>query len=391
MTHSCLRQDPALAILGVEDDYLVYSLTTGKLHRLNSAAALLFELCDGKRSVDAICQLVTDAGEQDPAPLHAWLELASKQQLLTDRQQDPSSAAPGAEVFAQKSSRLRDTGEVLAAYVCQHQATQFAPDDTGHWLELGELAHILGRRSEARAAYERVVQLSPENAEARHILRALNDETPPDRAPDDCILQLYARFSGFYEQNMVEDLGYEAPQRIAEILQRFYGDSDSLKVLELGCGTGLAGTVLRKYAAHLTGIDLSPDMVEHCRKTGLYDELLVAEITGYLANQLASAEQYQLIAACDTLIYFGDLSQVLGPSFQLLAPGGRLLFTVEKGTREPFNLTDSGRYAHTISHVRAAAAAAGFTVLALDECFLRYEYGEAVTGLGVMLERATSD
>lgn len=391
MTHSCLRQDPALAILGVEDDYLVYSLTTGKLHRLNSAAALLFELCDGKRSVDAICQLVTDAGEQDPAPLHAWLELASKQQLLTDRQQDPSSAAPGAEVFAQKSSRLRDTGEVLAAYVCQHQATQFAPDDTGHWLELGELAHILGRRSEARAAYECVVQLSPENAEARHILRALNDETPPDRAPDDCILQLYARFSGFYEQNMVEDLGYEAPQRIAEILQRFYGDSDSLKVLELGCGTGLAGTVLRKYAAHLTGIDLSPDMVEHCRKTGLYDELLVAEITGYLANQLASAEQYQLIAACDTLIYFGDLSQVLGPSFQLLAPGGRLLFTVEKGTREPFNLTDSGRYAHTISHVRAAAAAAGFTVLALDECFLRYEYGEAVTGLGVMLERATSD
>lgn len=391
MTHSCLRQDPALAILGVEDDYLVYSLITGKLHRLNSAAALLFELCDGKRSVDAICQLVTDAGEQDPAPLQAWLELASKQQLLTDRQQDPSSAAPGAEVFAQKSSRLRDTGEVLAAYVCQHQATQFAPDDTGHWLELGELAHILGRRSEARAAYERVVQLSPENAEARHILRALNDETPPDRAPDDCILQLYARFSGFYEQNMVEDLGYEAPQRIAEILQRFYGDSDSLKVLELGCGTGLAGTVLRKYAAHLTGIDLSPDMVEHCRKTGLYDELLVAEITGYLANQLASAEQYQLIAACDTLIYFGDLSQVLGPSFQLLAPGGRLLFTVEKGTREPFNLTDSGRYAHTISHVRAAAAAAGFTVLALDECFLRYEYGEAVTGLGVMLERATSD
>jgi len=186
---------------------------------------------------------------------------------------------------------------------------------------------------------------------------------------------------------MVHDLGYEAPDRIAELLARFYSDTRPLSVLELGCGTGLAGRVLRPYADRLIGIDLSPEMVEKCRTVGLYDELLVTEITHFLAEQLSMAQRYQLIVACDTLIYFGDLGQVIDPSAQLLESGGRVLFTLEKGEQPPFLLTDSGRYAHTENHVRNVASHAGLSVLALEEVFLRYEYGEPVVGLRVLLEK----
>jgi predicted TPR repeat methyltransferase len=60
---------------------------------------------------------------------------------------------------------------------------------------------------------------------------------------------------------------------------------------------------------------------------------------------------------------------------------------MERGERFPFQLTDTGRYAHHPDHVREAAAAAGLTVAYLDEAFLRMEYGVPVTGLFAVLKK----
>src|SRR5439155_2214738 len=109
-------------------------------------------------------------------------------------------------------------------------------------------------------------------------------------------------------------------------------------------GTGLAAPRLRKRARYLHGIDLSPQMAARAEATGLYDRIEVAEITEWLSR--SNAASFDLIAACDTFIYFGDLQQVVGPSAKLLRPGGWLAFTVERGEMIPFQLTDSGRYAH---------------------------------------------
>jgi predicted TPR repeat methyltransferase len=156
-----------------------------------------------------------------------------------------------------------------------------------------------------------------------------------------------------------------------------------LDVLELGCGTGLAGPDLRRRAARLVGIDLSPDMVAHAQETHAYDRLEVAEITEWLTR--ADPQQFDLIAACDTMIYFGDLRQVFAPASKRLRPGGTLALTVERGEGAPFRLTDSGRYVHAESHIREAARDAGFTVASVGENLIRYEYGEAVMGLVAVL------
>ena len=50
-------------------------------------------------------------------------------------------------------------------------------------------------------------------------------------------------------------------------------------------------------------------MVERARKRNIYDSLETAEITAWLARQ--PSQRYDVIAICDTLIYFGDLRQVL--------------------------------------------------------------------------------
>jgi predicted TPR repeat methyltransferase len=65
-----------------------------------------------------------------------------------------------------------------------------------------------------------------------------------------------------------------------------------------------------------------------------------------------------------------------------------LAFTLERGDRYPFRLTDSGRYAHDARHVTEVAAEAGLIVKSLDEAFLRKEYGVDVTGLYVALSHS---
>jgi predicted TPR repeat methyltransferase len=213
-------------------------------------------------------------------------------------------------------------------------------------LALGELAHIIGRRDSARDAYQAYLKLCPDNAEAKHILAALLDLPAPQRAPDECIKQLYSRFATFYEDHMCGDLDYQAPLRMQEMLHEHLGEVNELDVLELGCGTGLTGKLLRPLARRLTGVDLSPEMIEKSQASELNDSLQLAEITAYLA---ADNSTYKLIVACDTLIYFGDLNQVLGPASQRLLPDGWIGFTVEKGTDSPYRLTDTPTHRHTDS------------------------------------------
>jgi predicted TPR repeat methyltransferase len=133
------------------------------------------------------------------------------------------------------------------------------------------------------------------------------------------------------------------------------------------------------------GIDLSAATVERARQRGVYDGLETAEITAWLAQraQLAqrSSQRFDVIAACDTLIYFADLRPILRSAAGHLAPGGILGFTVEQGDTFPFRLSDSGRFAHRRDHLLEAAQAAGLPLISQTTEVPRHEYGEPVVGL----------
>jgi predicted TPR repeat methyltransferase len=381
-----LIRNSACAFAPLEDAYLVYNTATRQLHRLNPAAALILELCDGTRHTATICSEVAALLGPDGDKLCTeWIQSALAQHLVLP----PSDAATrrSSASFALLAQDLRRDGQVLAAFVCQEHAAALKPERADYWYALGELAHILGRRERARAAYEEYISRQPDDAEVAQILIALRDEPPPSRASDQCIEQLYARFADVYEDNMHGDLQYQAPERLKEALEKNVPVLQDLNVLELGCGTGLAGQHLRRYSRQLVGLDLSPEMIARARLTGLYDALELSEITAWL--NVPRATRFDLIVACDTLIYFGDLRQVIVPASRLLIPGGFCAFTVERGENFPFRLTDSGRYSHTAEYVREVAPEAGLSVISLTEGFLRNEYGEPVTGLIALLQKGT--
>lgn len=157
-------------------------------------------------------------------------------------------------------------------------------------------------------------------------------------------------------------------------------DADgSLDVLDAGCGTGLCGPLLKPYARRLTGVDLSPEMLRLAGRRRVYDELHAVELTAFLRD---APGRYDLIAAADTLCYFGDLGPVLAAAAAALRPGGRLLFTLERlADGGEFRLNSSGRYAHSEAAVDRRLRDSGLVPETVEAGVLRQEGGTPVDGL----------
>jgi predicted TPR repeat methyltransferase len=215
-------------------------------------------------------------------------------------------------------------------------------------------------------------------------LTALRDDTPPPRTSDRAIQHIYKSFAASYESRMLEDLKYVGPERIEDLVRFALGDQDGLSILDLGCGSGLAGVIMKKRATELVGVDLSAEMIELAQARKIYDRLEVAEITGWLEQ---GRDVFDLIVSTDCLIYFGDLNRIVNAAAKRVKKSGLFAFSLERGARYPFHLTDTGRYTHSADHVRDVATNAGLTVMRLDESFLRLEYGVEVIGLFVLLRQ----
>ena len=137
-----------------------------------------------------------------------------------------------------------------------------------------------------------------------------------------------------------------------------------LDVLDLGCGRGGAGHEFRGLANRLTGIDLSKLAIEQATQPGLYDELKHGDLL--VALQSFLPESMDLVIACDSISYFGDLSEIMQLVFSILRSGGVASITLDEfANTDPnahFELGFTGRWSHTPSYVEALAETTGLTI-----------------------------
>ena len=278
--------------------------------------------------------------------------------------------------------RLKENGGVQTAYLCARRLVELNPAHSDAWYDLGDFGDCVGLRVEACASFLKYFYANPDDGEIEHLLIALRDDAPPPRASDRTIQHNYKTFAKSYETRMLDDLKNQGPERIIALIKSVNGEKEGLDVLDLGCGSGLSGKALKPFAARLTGIDLSPEMLELARKRNIYDRLEVSEITDWLER---SEQRFDLITSLDCLIYFADLGPITAAAAKRLNPGGVFALSMERGARYPFHLSDTGRYTHHPDHVREVAAKAGLNVAGIEEGFLRYEYGEEVIGLFAVL------
>jgi len=198
------------------------------------------------------------------------------------------------------------------------------------------------------------------------------------------VRHLFDQFAADYDQRMIGQLGYAAPRILRDLADMVMAGRDSLAILDLGCGTGLAGVAFENLAHRLDGIDLSPAMVEKARARNLYDHLAVADIeTALSGDDLA----FDLIVAADTLVYLGELARVFADARRRLKPDGFFLFTVEAKSGEGFELGPKRRWRHSELYLRDLAETSGFEVIGLVACAPRHEANVPVEGFAVALSR----
>nr|WP_304622652.1 methyltransferase domain-containing protein [Pelagibacterium xiamenense] len=167
------------------------------------------------------------------------------------------------------------------------------------------------------------------------------------------------------------------------------GISGFARALDLGCGTGLMGERVRKHVSHLEGVDLAAGMVAETARKGIYDAVRQGELLSYLGTVRGGVD---LITAADVFLYCGDLAPIFAAAFGVLAPGGLLVFSLEKHAgAEACVLQASLRYAHGRGAVEEGLRSAGFDCLQIAEDTIRTDRGQPVTGLLFVARRPAGD
>lgn len=283
---------------------------------------------------------------------------------------------------------LRERGDLDEAVSLYEQALALAPGWAPGHFALAETLEGLGRYQDACAAYRACLAAAEEDtlgATAR--LALIGGAIVPDRLPEAYVRTLFDQYAPRFDQALVEGLDYRAPFQLREAVDAVAPGPDGFaRVLDLGCGTGLAGEAFRARAAWLVGVDLSPGMIAEARRKGVYDDLAEGD-----AATPAAGGGFDLVVAADVLVYLGAIEPVFAAVHAALAPDGLFAFSAERGTAPGFALARTCRYAHHPDYVRQAAAAAGFETVALTEAVCRREAGEDVASLVVILRRRDTD
>ena len=277
--------------------------------------------------------------------------------------------------------------DVEEAVRCFTRASQLDPQNLRARDALGVSLYMLGRSSEAIEVYRDWMAREPDNPVPRHMLAACGGEAAPARAEDAYVRQVFDGFAASFDEMLLKNLNYRAPQvLVGALADRLGAPQATLDVLDAGCGTGLCGPLIGPHAQRLVGVDLSGGMLEKARQRGGYDELVEAELAGWLR---ASPAVWDVVLSADTLIYFGDLVPVLSAAHHALRPGGWLAFTLEvlDGDGDRLELSASGRYRHTRECVERVLSAAGFPDPSISVDSLRKELGRPVAGWVVLAQK----
>lgn len=224
---------------------------------------------------------------------------------------------------------------------------------------LAYLLHLQGNLPEAKHYYQQLLELNPGHQAARHMLASVQGKRVSN-APEEYIRTVFNSYAADFEENLVQGLNYSVPEQLRHHLEQLDGIRTPFhRVLDLGCGTGLSGLAFTDICEHLTGVDVSEEMVAKAREKGIYDHLAVDEIVRFLE---AKDGRYDLVVLADVLIYLGDLKPVLAALSPRTAPGALLCFSTEMTDEADFQLQPTGRFAHSQDYVLAAAGAAGWTL-----------------------------
>ena len=251
-----------------------------------------------------------------------------------------------------------------------------SPRDALLFNMIGGCYASLGESDRAIQNYEKALALKPNYAIPKHMVNSLTGNTTKE-PPKEYIKNLFNDYAERFDDSLVEKLQYKLPFIIKEfIIELSNTTSKFKKVIDLGCGTGLAGRSLIEFSDNLTGIDLSENMIKKAKKLDIYDSLIVGDIVEQLE---LSEEKYDLFVALDVFIYIGDLTSIFNAVRKRGNKNSCFIFSIETQTDEGYSLLKSSRYGHSDDYILDVSSD-GFKFVNSQSVVLRKEGNNSIDG-----------
>ncbi|MCY3768424.1 MAG: methyltransferase domain-containing protein [Gammaproteobacteria bacterium] len=165
----------------------------------------------------------------------------------------------------------------------------------------------------------------------------------------------YDQWASSYEADLVEDLGYVAHIDASDIFAQVVTDR-SARILDVACGTGLAGAALRSRGyKNIHGVDFSMEMLKIAARTEVYQSLWQQDFT----EPVDRSPAYDALICVGLFSYatpkISDMHNVIG----CVVPGGTCIITVNGAAWEELGLetevrAEAGRHGFSVSEIRQA-------------------------------------
>lgn len=295
-------------------------------------------------------------------------------------------------------SHLVDDADGSATTGTQQQHVELALRDyaLGHLFRKMRPLELYQSRTlhHLQRAYRKLPESHPQKSLAAFWLTTRADASAQwsstiTKCPPNYVTGLYSTFAERFDDCLVVKLAYQTPMLLRQLWDDTRGLTPSPSILkrglDLGCGTGLSGQAFRDCVQHLVGVDMSPEMLDRAAGRQCYNRLLLGDVTE--AIQLDNRELFELVFACDVLVYIGDMLAVFEHVSNIVNKGGWWAFSTEvleaTDNCDPpndFRLLPTGRFAHSEQYISKLALQTGFHVRATKVCPIRKNEGVDIIG-----------
>lgn len=197
----------------------------------------------------------------------------------------------------------------------------------------------------------------------------LGPKGQPLHMPVAMVEEFFTRTAANYDE-MEAQLGYELPQNLYKLTRQALPQG-SLRILDLGCGTGLSARPWRKEALQLVGVDRVTAMVERAvvaqTEVGpLFNHVATNDVTHpqFALTETQFADPYDLTLAVNVLTYIGEATAFMANAARLTRPGGHFAVTMEpyNGTAGFGVVPATMRYGHHPDYIKLLAEKHGLTL-----------------------------
>jgi SAM-dependent methyltransferase len=140
------------------------------------------------------------------------------------------------------------------------------------------------------------------------------------------ILEAYGKLAKDYEKHVDTGSGHNAYYERPAMMKLLPKDMNQLAVLDAGCAAGWYTEQCIKLGAQVTAVDLSPEMVEACkRRVGDNAKVFSCDLSEPLPFE---DETFHFIVSSLTLHYIDDWAPTFREFRRIMKQGGSLIFSI---------------------------------------------------------------